>query len=138
MAFSRPEYWSGEPFPSPGDLPNPETELRSPALQADSLPAQPQGKPVTNKREALLRTSPTDVGECWRLQQSVVRSPRRQKGTQSEASFQGQREMTRQVSPWDPCFHGHPHLLLRELKRLFFARVSITCNQKAPRRLLLR
>ena len=39
--FSRPEYWSGEPFPSPGDLPNPGIEPRSPALQADSLPAEP-------------------------------------------------------------------------------------------------
>ena len=38
--FSRPEYWSGLPFPSPGDLPNPGIELRSPALQADSLPAE--------------------------------------------------------------------------------------------------
>ena len=37
MAFSRQEYWSGLPFPSPGDLPDPETEPRSPALQADSL-----------------------------------------------------------------------------------------------------
>ena len=37
MGFPRQEYWSGLPFPSPGDLPNPETELRSPALQADSL-----------------------------------------------------------------------------------------------------
>ena len=45
MEFSRPEYWSGEPFPSPGDLPNPGIEPRSPALQADSLPAEPQGKP---------------------------------------------------------------------------------------------
>ena len=45
MEFSSPEYWSGEPFPSPGDLPNPGTESRSPALQADSLPAEPQGKP---------------------------------------------------------------------------------------------
>ena len=43
--FSRPEYWNGEPFPSPGDLPNPGMEPRSPALQADSLPAEPQGKP---------------------------------------------------------------------------------------------
>ena len=40
MGFSRQEYWSGLPFPSPGDLPNPETEPRSPALQADSLPAE--------------------------------------------------------------------------------------------------
>ena len=41
---SRPEYWSGLAFPSPGDLPNPGIESRSP-LQADSLPAEPQGKP---------------------------------------------------------------------------------------------
>ena len=46
MGFSRPEYWSGQPFPSPGDLPNPGIELGSPALQADSLPAEPPGKPV--------------------------------------------------------------------------------------------
>ena len=45
MEFSRPEYWSGQPFPSPGDLPNPGIEPRSPALQVDSLPAGPQGKP---------------------------------------------------------------------------------------------
>ena len=45
MEFSRPEYWSGEPFTSPGDLPNPEIEPRSPALQEDSLPAEPPGKP---------------------------------------------------------------------------------------------
>ena len=45
MEFSRPEYWSGEPFPSPGDLPNPGIEPRSPALWEDSLPAEPQRKP---------------------------------------------------------------------------------------------
>ena len=45
MEFSRPEYWSGSPFPSPGDLLNPGIEPRFPALQADSLPAEPQGKP---------------------------------------------------------------------------------------------
>ena len=42
--FSRPEYWSGEPFPSPGDLPNPGIKPRSPALQADSLLSEPPGK----------------------------------------------------------------------------------------------
>ena len=36
----------GKPFPSPGDLPNPGIEPRSPALQADSLPVEPQGKPI--------------------------------------------------------------------------------------------
>ena len=45
MDFSRPEYWSGWPFLSPGDLPNPGFEPRSPSLPVDSLPAQPQGKP---------------------------------------------------------------------------------------------
>ena len=45
VELSRPEYWSGWPFPSPGDLPNPGIEPRSPALQVDSLPAEPPGKP---------------------------------------------------------------------------------------------
>ena len=44
MEFSRPEYWSGSPFPSPEDLPKPGIELESPALQADSLPAELPGK----------------------------------------------------------------------------------------------
>ena len=46
MGFSRHEYWSGLPFPSPGDLPNPGIEPRSPALQADALTAELPGKPV--------------------------------------------------------------------------------------------
>ena len=45
MEFSRPEYWRRYPFPSPGGLPNPGIEPRSPNLQADTLPAEPQGKP---------------------------------------------------------------------------------------------
>ena len=44
--FARQEYWSGLPFPSPGDLPDPRIEPRSPALQADTLPSEPPGKPV--------------------------------------------------------------------------------------------
>ena len=45
MGFSRQEYWSGLPFPSPGDLPDPGIEPRSPALQADALTSEPPGKP---------------------------------------------------------------------------------------------
>ena len=45
VGFSRLEYWSGLPFPSPGTLPNPGIKLGSPALQADSLLSEPQGKP---------------------------------------------------------------------------------------------
>ena len=47
MEFSRQEYWSGLPFPSPEDLPDPGIEPRSPTLQADSLPAEPPGKSKT-------------------------------------------------------------------------------------------
>ena len=45
MEFSRQEYWSGLPFLSPWDLPNPGIELGCPELQADSLPSKPPGKP---------------------------------------------------------------------------------------------
>ena len=41
VGFSRQEYWSGLPFPSPGDLPYPGIEPVSPALQVDSLPSEP-------------------------------------------------------------------------------------------------
>ena len=45
MEFSRQEYWSGLPFPSPENLPDPGIEPGSPALQADALPSEPPGKP---------------------------------------------------------------------------------------------
>ena len=45
MEFSRQEYWSGLPFPSPGDLPDPGIKPSSPTLQADSLLIEPPGKP---------------------------------------------------------------------------------------------
>ena len=44
MGFSRQEYWSGLPFPSPGDLPDPGIKPRSPHIVADTLPSEPQGK----------------------------------------------------------------------------------------------
>jgi len=45
MEFSKQEYWSGLPFPSPGDLPDPGMELGYLALQVKSLPIEPPGKP---------------------------------------------------------------------------------------------
>ena len=48
MEFSRQEYWSGLPFPSPKDLPNPGIEPRSLTLQADAVPFEPPGKPYCN------------------------------------------------------------------------------------------
>ena len=46
MEFSWQEYWSGLPFPSPGDLPNPGIEPGSPALQANSIPPEPAWEPL--------------------------------------------------------------------------------------------
>ena len=52
MEFSRREYWSGLPFPSPGDLLDPGMEFRSPALQADSLPSEPPGKSMLGSADS--------------------------------------------------------------------------------------
>ena len=49
VEFSRQEYWSGLPFPSPRDLPSPGIELGTPALQADSLLSEPPRKPTISK-----------------------------------------------------------------------------------------
>ena len=49
MGFSRQKYWSGLPFPSPGDLPDPGMEPRSPTFQADTLTSEPTGKPATGE-----------------------------------------------------------------------------------------
>ena len=49
MRFSRLEYWRGLPFPPPGDRPNPGFEPGSPALQADSSPSAPPGKPLPGR-----------------------------------------------------------------------------------------
>ena len=48
MGFSRQGYWSGLPFPSPEDLPDPGIEPGSPTLQADALPSEPPGNKIAN------------------------------------------------------------------------------------------
>ena len=53
MGFSRQEYWSGLPFPSPGDLPDPGIKPRSPTVQADALTSAPPGKPLNTRIESL-------------------------------------------------------------------------------------
>ena len=57
MGFSRQEYWSGLPFPSPGDLPEPGIEPRSPAFQAEALTSEPSQKVVFLKKRCLRNTS---------------------------------------------------------------------------------
>ena len=83
MEFSRPAYWSGWPFPSPGDLPNPGIKPRSSTLQVDSLPAEPQGKPKS-----------TGVGSLSLLQgifptQELSRGPLRCRWTLYQLSHKG-------------------------------------------------
>ena len=55
MGFSREEFWSGLPFPSPGDLPNQGMEPRSPALQADSLSSEPPRNPKQRTFQQICR-----------------------------------------------------------------------------------
>ena len=64
VKFPRQEYWSGLPSPPPGDLPNPGIEPaspKSPALQEDSLPAEPPGKPDILINEYLQESRKRDV-----------------------------------------------------------------------------
>ena len=60
MGFSRQEYWSGLPFPPPGDLPNPGIKPESPKLQAESFPLNHQGNPVESMLLLLLLHRPWD------------------------------------------------------------------------------
>ena len=55
VGFSRQEYWSGLPFPSPGDLPDPGIEPGSPTLQADALLSEPPGGPGSKQLEGVLK-----------------------------------------------------------------------------------
>ena len=59
MGFPRTEYWSGLPFPSPGDLPNPGIEPKSSTLEADSLPPKPPGKPSPSLAKPLNQLPPS-------------------------------------------------------------------------------
>ena len=70
MGFSRQEYWSGLPFPSPGDLPDPGIEPRSPALQVDALTSEPPGK-LSHKKEHIWVSS-NEVDELEPIIQSEI------------------------------------------------------------------
>ena len=66
MGFSRQEYWSGLPFPSPGDLPDPGIKPGSPALQARSLLSEPLGKlPECHWEEVQLVSRSLDMTWHW-------------------------------------------------------------------------
>ena len=73
MGFSRQEYWSGLPFPSPGDLPNPGIEPRSSTFQADTLTSEPPGKPSRHAtRQIPLLSSPQASAIIWYWEEEHV------------------------------------------------------------------
>ena len=65
MGFSRQEYWSGLPFPSPGDLPHPGIKPRSPALRADALTSEPPGKKAHPKLVPVARKEAKGQSVWW-------------------------------------------------------------------------
>ena len=79
MGFSRQEYWSGLPYPSPGDLPDPGIKPRSPALEADALTSEPPGKPDRNIPDQIFQNSnesfPWEVRICMGEVVLVVKNP---------------------------------------------------------------
>ena len=101
MEFSRPEHWSGWPFPSPGNLPNLEIEPRSPEMQLDSLPAEPPVKPKN-----------TGVGSLFLLQQIFPTQ-------ESNRGLLHCRQILYQLS-----YQGSPHLV----KAMVFPVVMYGCE----------
>ena len=92
MEFSRLEYWNGLPFPSPGDHPNPGIKPRSPALQEDSLSAEPEGKPKNTgvgSLSLLQRIFPTQESNWGLLHCGRILY---------QLSYQGRLDMTKTLS----------------------------------------
>ena len=78
MDFSRQEYWSGLPFPSPGDIPDPGIKPGSPGLQADSLPSEPPGKSQTTftlGKMHLFYRSEIEIHKCSNDPSKAVQIP---------------------------------------------------------------
>ena len=103
MEFSRQEYWSGLPFPSPGDLPDPGIKPGSPALQADALPSEPPGKPGRScpkyfiyfksfksyKQASLVDRGKESICQCRRCEDSsLIPGLRRSPGEGNDNPFQ--------------------------------------------------
>ena len=119
--FSRPEYWSRQPFSSLGDLPNPGIKPRSPALWADPLPAESQGKPknpgVGNLAllQGIFPTQGQNPGllHCRRIlyQLSHQRSPRILKWVAYPFSSGSSRSRNRAgVSQLQASYEGSPYV----------------------------
>ena len=127
MGFFRQEFWSELPFPSPGDLPDPGIESRSPALQVDSLPSEPPEKP--SKFMFLIKREPLDKaifkeGRCLM-----------QKHKEKTSIYEPRRESWITPLPSQPserpgcCFPTSSFLLFR------FYTLQTGCTSKSPEEL---
>ena len=119
MGFSRQEHWSGLPFPSPGDIPDPGIEPQSSTLQADTSPSEPPGKPLAHEcaQSSLLSRTTGDQGPAPEgLFRSAVRWARGGKTAddQTEACPTEHQEQRRAVVCRAPClWHSCPNPQLR-------------------------
>ena len=99
MEISSPEYRNGQPFPSLGDLPNPEIEPRSPTLQEDSLPAEPRRKPnLIHKFNAIYSKSQEDY---YRYKQDYSVIYMESKGTRKAVEILEMKNKMRVISLLD-------------------------------------
>ena len=89
MEFSRQEYWSVLPCPSPGDLPNPGIEPRSPELRADSLPAEPPGKPNLTLISRLAQNFTGRSVVYWTYSNPIRTSPEFLESEEPDENFMG-------------------------------------------------
>ena len=137
MEFSRPEYWTGFPFPSPGDLSSPGIEPRSPALQEDSLPAEPPGK-AKNKEvgslsllQGIFQTQESNWSllHCRRFLYQLsyhLGSPKgNSRYNQKPAASHG-------TAPWsrDHILHGHHASPIPECPKRCRGLVNVCCMSK--------
>ena len=102
MGFSRQEYWSGLPFPSPGDLPDPGIEQVSPTLQTDSLPTEPTGNPL----QRIFRTN--------FLYDGLVGSPCSPRDSQESSSTPSSKALILQHSVFFIVQLSHPYMTARK------------------------
>ena len=129
MEFSKQEYWSGLPFPSPGDLPGPGIQSRSPALQAKSVPSEP------------LDFTLNVMEICWRiLSLRVIQSKFHSKGTSgwwAAGTLVAQQEVRAgaEVLSWDICPRKGECLILMSVpKHLTMARIDLlSCQAPTPK-----
>ena len=133
MGFSRQEYWSGLPVPSPGDLPDPGMKPRCPTWQADSLPSEPPGKPC-NTQPTVNSSSQPVLGNSLILwisfspRQSFLQSDWRQK-SQCPQSLRLSTCPLRKASKTGTCINTHPcpFFLWKQRTRHFPSGLPLAC-----------